>query len=207
MIKRILGWLLFALLLFGAAFGGAYFFQEQRNRQQDGAVKTLAAASLAGLREQAKLSPFAASFVAVVTSQQQRFGLTAERTMIMPGLVRYDIDLAKLEKKDLAWDEQRRTLTVTLPPLIVNPPQVALDQVKEYGPKGILTALTDAAQSLDATNRARAQAELLRQAKGDVPMRLARDAGRRVMERSFAMPLEAAGLKARVVARFADEQE
>ena len=41
----------------------------------------------------------------------------------------------------------------------------------------------------------------------EVPMRLARDAARSAIERSFAMPLKAAGIgDARVVARFAAEE-
>jgi hypothetical protein len=36
-------------------------------------------------------------------------------------------------------------------------------------------------------------------------MRLARDAAKRAVERSFAMPLRAAGIEAQVEVRFADE--
>ena len=62
---------------------------------------TVAAASLQAVREQAVLTPFAARFVAVVTSEQHRFGLSAKKTLIMPGLVRYEIDLAAMRQRDL----------------------------------------------------------------------------------------------------------
>jgi len=47
---------------------------------------------------------------------------------------------------------------------------------------------------------------LRKQAAAPTPMRLAREAARQAVERSFAMPLSAAGIEsAQVVAHFADE--
>ena len=166
---------------------------------------TVAAASLQAVREQAVLVPFAARFVAVVTSEQHRFGFSAKQTLIMPGMVRYELDLAALQRGDLAWDGASRTLNVTLPPLRVSAPEVDLRRVQTYGEGGVLMALTDVATQLDAANKAAGQAELLRQASDPLPMRLARNAARNAIERSFAMPLRAAGIDATVTARFGDE--
>ena len=70
----------------------------------------------------------------------------------------------------------------------------------------MLSALTNANQQLDQANRAKAVADLRKQAQGAVPMRLARQAARQAVERSFAMPLLAAGFKdVKVVARFPTE--
>ena len=70
----------------------------------------------------------------------------------------------------------------------------------------MLSAVTDADQALDRNNRARAVAELRKQAAAPVPMRLAREAGRQAVERSFALPLQAAGFdNAKVVARYPTE--
>lgn len=198
-------WIVLALVVFGLAFGGAYFFQQRVNQQLDGKVETIATASLQGLREQARLTAFIASFVAVVSSEQARFGLKAEQTMIMPGLVRYEVDLNALKPADVKWDKENNTLSVALPPLILSGPEVDLSGIRQYDGGGILMALTDAEATLDAANRKRGQDELLKQAKGEVPMRLARDATRNAIERSFAMPLHAAGIKATVVAKFAGE--
>jgi len=161
---------------------------------------TVAAASLQAVREQAVLVPFAARFVAVVTSEQHRFGLSAKKTLIMPGMVRYELDLAALQQRDLAWDPVTRTLTVTLPPLRVSTPDVDLRGIQIYGEGGVLMALTDIGTILDAANKAAGQAELIRQARDPLPTRLAMDAARRAIERSFAMPLKAAGIDATVVA-------
>src|SRR5688572_24396741 len=164
--------------------------------------ETVAASSLSSVREQARLVPFAARFVAVVTASQSRFGLKAQKTLIMPGLVRYEIDLAKLGRKDLDWDERTRTLTVTLPPLELSGPEINLTDIREYSAGGMLMALTDAENALDSANRQRGQQELIRQAREKLPMQLARDAAVRAIERSFAMPMKAAGIDAQVVARF-----
>lgn len=166
---------------------------------------TIASGSLQGLREQNRLSAFAARFVAVTTATQSRFGLRATKTLIMPGTVDYHVDLAKLTARDVTWDAKTRTLGVLLPPVEASPPQIDLTQMREYGAGGLLSALTDADEKLEAANRAAGQKELVRQAHEAVPMRLARDATRRAVERSFALPLKAAGLDATVRVRFADE--
>jgi len=166
---------------------------------------TVARASLQAVRQQNKLTPFAARFVAVVTAEKSQFGFSARKTLIMPGLVRYSIDLAKLRDRDLAWDATTRTLRVTLPPIELEGPEVDLTAVREYGEGGVLMTLTDAEKQLDAANRKAGQAELVAQAHDALPMRLAADAARSAIEHSFAMPLKAAGVDATVVARFRDE--
>lgn len=192
-VGLLLGAVLMGALRVGSLFGGG----------PD--PESVAAASLQSVREQARLTPFAARFVAVVTSTQQRFGLTARRTLIMPGMVRYQVDLARIGQDDLSWDPQAKRLSVTLPLLEISQPQVDLNQIQEYGGEGLLAAVTDAEQALDAANRRAGQRELIRQARQPLPMRLARDAAKRAVERSFAMPMKAAGIDAEVVVRFADE--
>ncbi len=194
---------LVAGLLIGAVVTGIIRFANPFTRGPD--PETVATATLQSVREQNRLTAFSARYVAVVTSRQERFGLSAAKTLIMPGTVRYEVDLARLGQDDLAWDATARTLRVTLPPLEVTQPQINLNEIKEYGGEGILTALTDAERDLDAANRRRGQQELVRQAREPVPMRLARDAAVRAVERSFAMPLRAAGLDAQVLVRFAGD--
>lgn len=190
-------------LLLGALLAGSLRLPGLFGRGPD--PETIAAASLQSVREQARLTPFAARFVAVVTSTQTRFGLSARKTLIMPGMVRYEVDLAKLRQRDLAWDAATNTLEVTLPPLEIAGPEIDLRALREYDEGGVLMALTDSENRLDAANRQAGQKELVRQAREPLPMRLARDAAKRAVERSFAMPLQAAGIDAEVVARFGDE--
>jgi hypothetical protein len=170
--------------------------------------KTIASASLQSMRAQNRLIAFAARYVSVVSSEQQRLGglISSERTLVLPGDVRYELDLSRLQPDDVTWDASSRTLKVRLPEVEIAGPDVDLAAVREFGAGGVLSALTNANQQLDSVNRAKAVADLRQQAKGEVPMRLAHEAAREAVERSFAMPLLAAGFKdAKVVARFPTE--
>ena len=200
-MKPLGKWLIAAAFAVALLIGGLLMLQ----RTAGGSVDSIAATSLQGLREQNRLSAFAARFVAVVTSEQSRFGLSARKTMIMPGMVRYEVDLSKLRDQDVTWDEASKTLEIRLPPIEISGPEVDLAGIREYDGGGILLALTDAEKTLDAANRARGTADLRVQALQPVTMKLARDATRRAIASNFAMPLRAAGITATVNVRFADE--
>jgi Protein of unknown function (DUF4230) len=170
--------------------------------------KTIASASLESMRAQNRLIAFVARYVSVVSSEQQRLGglVSSERTLVLPGDVRYELDLSKLEPNDVTWDAPSHTLRVRLPEVEIAGPDVDINAAREFGDGGVLSALTNADERLDQTNRARAVSDLRKQAQAPVPMRLARQAARQAVERSFAMPLLAAGFKdVKVVARFPTE--
>ena len=168
--------------------------------------KTIASASLESMRAQNRLIAFVARYVSVTTTETSRFGFSAKRTLILPGDVRYELDLSRLQAKDVNWDGATKTLRVRLPEIEIAGPDVDLAAAQEYGEGGVLSALTHANQQLDSANRAKAVADLRKQAQGPVQMRLAHQAARAAIERSFAMPLIAAGFKdAKVVARFPTE--
>ncbi|HEU4498872.1 MAG TPA: DUF4230 domain-containing protein [Sphingomicrobium sp.] len=170
--------------------------------------ETVASSALQSMRAQNRLVPFVARYVSVVSSRQERLGglVSSERTLILPGDVRYELDLAQLGPEDVQWDATSSTLSVTLPEIEVAGPEVDLAAAREYGENGVLSAITDADQALDRNNRARAVADLRKQAGAPLPMRLAREAGRQAVERSFALPLQAAGFdNAKVVARYPTE--
>lgn len=187
-------------VLFGVASGVA-------DRIFGGAKpETIAEASLELMRAQNRLIAFVARYVSVTSSRTSRFGFSAERTLILPGDVRYELDLSKLQANDVKWDASSQALSVRLPEIEVAGPEVDLNSAREYGEGGVLTTLTNAAQGLDQANRAAAVADLRKQASAEVPMRLARQAARAAIERSFVMPLKAAGFaNAKVVARFPTE--
>jgi hypothetical protein len=167
---------------------------------------TIASASLESMRAQNRLIAFVARYVSVTTSETNRFGLTAKRTLILPGDVRYELDLSRLQARDVTWDGSSKTLRVRLPEVEIAGPDVDLASAQEYGAGGVLSALTNANQQLDQANRAKAVQNLRQQAAAPMPMQLAHQAARAAVERSFAMPLLAAGFKdVKVVARFPTE--
>ena len=164
--------------------------------------ETIARASLAGIQEQSRLVPFTARYVAVVTARESRFGLTAQKTLILPGTVRYELDLEKLKADDLHWDADARRLDISLPPIEIGGPEFALGEMREYRDGELVLALTDAEGRLDVANRNAAKRQLIAEARGETPMKLARAASINAMQAAFAMPLRAAGIDAKVAAHF-----
>ena len=168
--------------------------------------KTIATSSLQSMRAENRLIAFEARYVSVVTATKNSFGLSAERTLILPGDVRYELNLAALTDKDLNWDSHTKTLSLKLPDIEIAGPDVDLTHAREYGSSGLLGVFTDARSQLDEANRAKAVADLRQQAQAPLPMHLAREAARQDIERSFAMPLTAAGFKdVKVIARFPED--
>jgi len=200
-----LGAVIIALIL-GLVVGGSLDIGKRLFGGPD--PETVASSALQSMRAQNRLVPFVARYVSVVSSRQERLGglVSSERTLILPGDVRYELDLAQLGPEDVQWDAASSTLNVTLPEVEIAGPEVDLAAAREYGENGVMSVISDADQALDRNNRARAVADLRKQAGGAVPMRLAREAGRQAVERSFALPLQAAGFdNAKVVARYATE--
>jgi hypothetical protein len=157
---------------------------------------------LLSVREQGRQIVFVGRFAAIVTASETRLGFIARKTLILPGAVRYAVDLSRMRRADLSWDADTATLTVTLPPLELAGPQLDFTGAQEYSEGGIMMAFTDAERTIDETNRRAAQEELTRQARAPLPMNEARNAALRDVARSFALPLRAAGIEASVAARF-----
>lgn len=201
-LPLLIGAVVIALLL-GLALGGAGLVGKLFGGPDP---KVIATSSLESMRAQNRLVVFVARYVSVTSAQTSRLGFSTERTLILPGDVRYELDLSKLSQKDVKWDGGSNTLSVNLPDVEIAGPDVDLAHAREYGSGGVLATLTNAEESLDQANRAKAVADLRNQAKGEMPMHLAREAARQAVERSFAMPLKAAGFSnAKVVARFPEE--
>lgn len=190
-------------LVIGVIVGAGVDFKK---RLFGASASSIARSSLESMRAQNRLVPFVARFVSVVTSKQSQLGFTSERTLILPGDVRYEVDLARLSQRDVHWDDGSKTLAVRLPEVEIAGPEVDLAAAREYGAGGVLGLVTDIRTTLDQANRAAAVADLRKQAAAATPMRLAREAARQAIERSFVLPLRAAGVPdAKVVARFASD--
>jgi hypothetical protein len=197
--------LLIGPLLLALMVGGAIALLLRPSASVPGPdAREIANRTLLSIRDEGRTTVFVGRFVAVVTASETRLGLTARKTLIMPGSVRYGVDLSRLNRRSLSWDEAMRTLTVTMPPLEIAGPEIDLNHVQEYSEGGLVMALTDSERTLDQANSRSAQDELMRQARERTPTVLARNAAMRAVARSFAMPLRAGGIDASVAVRFLD---
>ncbi|PZN97368.1 MAG: DUF4230 domain-containing protein [Alphaproteobacteria bacterium] len=195
---RRLGWLVVALIAglllgAGAVMLGGNGLARWLGRGPD--PETIAEASLKSVKRQATLTVLTARFSAVITSEQSRLGglLSAKKTLIVPGNVRYEIDWNRVGPGELSWDAATQTLAVTVPSPRVAGPEIDLGAMREYKDGAVLFALTNAETSLDSANRARVAGTLLAEARAPALTELARDAATKAVQRTFVLPLNAAG--------------
>jgi hypothetical protein len=189
-------------LLLGVAAMALAGWGAGRSEAQD--PRRIADSALIAVREQGRITSLVARYAAIVTSSESTLGLEARKTLILPALVRYGIDLRRLRREHLSWDESTRTLSISLPPLEISGPDLAMDEAREYSEGGVLMALTGAEAELDEENARLARQELMRQARAAAPVNAARQAAMRLVARGFALPLRASGIAASVSVRFTD---
>lgn len=192
-------------LLAGLLLGALAMWFVARDDDKPVDAQSIAAASLDAVRAQNKLTVFAGRFTVAVSTRVEKLGLSAEKTLIVPATVRYDIDYSKLGRDDIVWDEGSRVMTVRLPDIQLDEPQVDMANIREYGGGTILMALGNAEEVIDAANRRKIREAVLKEADTGLLRELARSSARTAVERGFALPLAAAGIDARVIVRFPDE--
>jgi hypothetical protein len=166
--------------------------------------ETVVAATLEALQREQKLVVLSASLLVTITSRQDRLIGAAEKTMLVPGVVRYAADLEQLRPADLGWDEATRTLSVRRPPIVLLGPDIDPARIREYREIGILPRLMGAEAVLDEANRRAVRQALLEQARRGELQRQATEAADRALARTFKVPLQAAGFadaKVEVIAR------
>jgi hypothetical protein len=166
--------------------------------------ETVVQATLDALTREQKLVVMSASLMVTITSRQDRLVGSAEKTMLVPGVMRYALDLEQLRPADLAWDEATSTVSVRRPPLVLIGPEVDLARIREYREIGILPRLMGAEAVLDDANKRAVRQALRDQARSGELRRQATEAADAALARTFEVPLHAAGIadaRVRIVAR------
>ncbi|MCS6986926.1 MAG: DUF4230 domain-containing protein [Sphingomonadaceae bacterium] len=129
-------------------------------------------------------------------------GTRSRRTLIVPGTVRYALDLDRMGPEDLAWDAATTTLTIRRPRVAVLEPAADLARIQRFDEQGLLAPFTDADRELDALTRTEVARGLQRAAQASDLLREAEKAADAALARTFALPLRAAGMgDVRVVVR------
>jgi hypothetical protein len=162
--------------------------------------------TIVAFEKQNRLTVFSAQLAPVVAAEDSRLlGLVKSRQVaVIPARVDYTLDLSKMDRNRLAWNQNTRTLDVLLPPLTVGKPN--LDEARaQYLREGIWIS-RDAQDSLSRDNTRLAEQQSVVQAANPVLMNLARSAAKDAIRQNLAIPLEVAGFGTVTVnARFEGE--
>jgi hypothetical protein len=178
-----LPWLLFLVALAALAW---HVFKPER-------LGDPLATSLVAFEKQNRLTVFSAQLAPVVASSDARmFGLLhSKQVAVIPARVDYTLDLSRMTRNRLAWNEAAKTLDVQLPPLSVGRPN--LDEARaQYIREGVLIT-RDAQEKLNRNNTRLAEQQAMAAAANPVLMSLARSAAKQAIRQNLAIPLQVAG--------------
>ena len=183
---QMVPWLLFILTLALAAWLGWRAFGPEDNGDP-------LATSLVAFEKQNRLTVFSAQLSPVVSSEDSRLmGLVQTRQVaVIPARVDYALDLSRMDRSRLRWDEATSTLDVQLPPLSVGKPN--LDEGRAQYLREGLWISRDAQDNLTRQNTRLAEQQAQEQAGNPVLMGLARSAAKEAIRQNLAIPLEVAG--------------
>lgn len=151
------------------------------------------ATSLVAFEKQNRLTVFSAQLSPVVASEDSRLlGMVKSRQVaVIPARVDYTLDLSRMDRSRLKWDEASKTLDVQLPPLTVGRPNLDEGHA-QYLREGIWLS-RDAQDKLTRANTRLAEQQAQAQAANPTLLSLARSSAKDAIRQNLAIPLEVAG--------------
>ncbi len=164
------------------------------------------ATTISALKKENKLVVFSAQVVPVVSSTDSRvLGLLqSQQTAIIPGYVEYYLDMSQLDENSIEWDAETQKLSITLPPLMISPPNLSENRAQYYR-KGLLIT-GEAQEALFRGNSAAALAEATEQARKPLLVNMAKKAAKEAIHQNMTVPLRSAGFdNITTTIRFANE--
>lgn len=166
------------------------------------AVETL----LISTRKMNDLTVFGAQLVSLVRTEHDGLidALDTTTFVIVPGQVRYTVNLAALDRAALSWDAKTQRLIVVVPDPVPTDPNIDGARARVLI-DGIDLENGDKRQRVLQKSLAVARADIVKKARDPQLLGAARDAGRAALEATFAAPLRAAGLNPTVTVRFKSE--
>lgn len=164
------------------------------------------ATSLAAFEKANRLTVFSAQLAPVVAADDERLlgVLKSRQIAVIPARVDYTLDLSRMTRASMAWDDAAQRLTVTLPPLSISRPN--LDEGRaQYLREGVWIT-REAQGKLTRDNTRLAEQQAVAQAGNPALLNLARAAARDAVQQNLSAPLQLSGHpRASVVVRFADD--
>ena len=192
--------LIIALVAFALGAIGVWFFA---SREDEISVQSM----VTGFRRHNELTVFSAQVVTVPTTKKDGTFDIFDRvqTSIIPANVRYTVDLSRMTERDISWDANTKIVTVTAPPVIVQPAELdgVAKRVFRTGPPAAAATWDD----FDRSNMIKARREAGNLARAPDLLRMAGASARGAMAKNAELFLQGAGIAdAKVVVRFADER-
>lgn len=166
-------------------------------RENDSEVS--AEAMLAGFERTNRLVVLVAQVVPVVTNKDEGFvGLfDSEQTAIIPATVSYSLDMAKLSPDAIVWNETERRMTITAPPVMIQPPNLQEQQARYY--RDGLWVTGASVERLFKANSSSALRQAATLARNESLVAIARASARDAIERNAKAYLSGAGIEDAVV--------
>ncbi len=189
---------LIALLAVAAALFGAYRAYERWTRrytvsqEDDGSAITKVVA--ASLSRQSALKVATVSGTVQSVAAAARFGglLTSDQVVKAPFSVDYTVDLSRIGARDLTWDPRGHALTVDVPDVTVERPNVDQSAMTLVSTRGLFVS-RGASQEMFRKGAVAAAGAAMSEARKPQWLALARENARRDLARLLGAPLAAAG--------------
>ncbi|MBC7522655.1 MAG: DUF4230 domain-containing protein [Sandarakinorhabdus sp.] len=158
------------------------------------------------VRAMNQLTVFEARLFSIArTAEHGTFALLDTTTyVIVPGSVRYVVNLGNFDRRQLNWDPQTSTLIAVLPGPVAGEINVDGAHAKVIV-DGLDLSSGDKREAILQQSLKAARDDMQRQASQDFFKASARTAARTALVQNLAAPLVAAGLKPNVIVRFQGE--
>ncbi len=158
-----------------------------------------AEAMLAGFERTNRLVVLVAQVVPVVTNKDEGFvGLfDSEQTAIIPATVSYSVNMAQLGADAIVWNETERRMTITAPPVMIQPPNLQEQQARYY--RDGLWVTGASVERLFKANSTSALKQATALARNASLVAIARASARDAIERNAKAYLSGAGFEDAVV--------
>ncbi len=181
-------WLIVILLIAATAWLGwrAFFYQENSDP---------VGSAISVFEKQNTLTVFSSRFeVSAESRNTTSLGpvdlARSRQADIFPALVTYDVNLGSVGRDRLAWDADRETLDVTLPPVKIS--TVDLGEAHDSVTQGRLVT-RDASRQLNRSNAVQAERKATQLARDPQILALAREAAKSAVAQNLTIPLQMAG--------------
>ncbi|MGI4877069.1 MAG: DUF4230 domain-containing protein [Janthinobacterium lividum] len=185
-------------LVTGVGLGTIYApsINQTLGRDPDG-LKT-ADAVLLSIQNRRRLVVFAARFAVSHTAHRDTLlgYVNANKTLTLPGTMRYELDWGKLKSANLIWDKANRQLTVMAPDVEIAGPDIEVKRTAEYRDGSLILAMTNVEKELDLENRRSVDAKFVSEARNPIYVEMARRQARDAIRETFLLPLLAVGISA-----------